>query len=614
MHTSQSFTRSIVFLAVWSVVLTTSARSDDRTTSTAKEQGLIAVLRSDAAPADKAVACKKLAIDGSSSAVHDLSDLLSDPQLSSWARIALEAIPGKDADEALRDAAESLDGILLVGVINSIGVRQDAEAVDALTTRLQEKNAQVASAAAVALGRIGNSAATQALRQALATAPADVRSAVAEGFVLCAEREHAAGKSEAATEIYDTIRNADVPKQRIIEATRGAILARNQAGVPLLLKTLRSPDKKLFQVALSTLREFPGSEVDLAVATELTNASPQRAALIIQALADRPDTVVLAEVLKAASQGDKQVRISAIDALRRVGDQSCLPVLLKIASADDADLANAAKVTLTGLPGANVDAQIVARLPGAEGKRYALLLRLIGQRRIEAVDALVKALDHTDPAIRSAALFALGETVNLNRLSILISQVESPKHPEDATQAQQALKVASIRMPDREQCTKKLVDAMKRSPSATKSILLEVVGAVGGSNALQTLADAAKSADPEHQDISTRLLGKWNSADAAPVLLDLAKTAPGQKYQIRALRGYLGIARKFPMTDQQRVEMCGKAMDVSSRTAEQQLVLEVLKLHPSRVALNLAIKAQQTPELKNEATAATEFIRQKLDN
>jgi HEAT repeat protein len=613
MVTTQSFTHLIVLLVAWSAVVTTPARSDDRTASPEKEKALIAVLRSDAFPAEKAIVCKKLAIDGSSDAVPDLAKLLSDPQLSSWARIALEAIPGKDADEALRGAAESLDGKLLVGTINSIGFRRDAKAVEMLTKRLQDKNAEVASAAAGALGRIGDDAATLALRQALATAPADVRSAIAEGCVLCAERLHVAGKSEAATEIYDEIRTADVPKQRVIEATRGAILARNQEGVPLLLKTLRSPDEKFFQIALSTIREFPGSEVDQAVAEELTSATAHRAALMVQAMADRTDTVVLAEVLKAASQGDKQVRISAIDALRRVGDQSCLTVLLKTANEDDANLANAARETLTGLPGMNVDAQIVARLAGAEGKSYALLLRLIGQRRIEAVEDLVEALDDNDPAIRSAALFALGETVNLKRLSILISQVVSPKHPEDAAQAQQALKTASIRMPDRQQCTKKLVSAMNHSPS-TKSILLEMVGAVGGSNALKTLADAAKSVDPEHQDISTRLLGKWNSVDAAPVLLDLAKTAPGQKYQIRALRGYIGIARKFPMTEQQRVEMCGAAMDAASRTEEQRLVLDLLKIHPSKESLNLAVKAQQIPELKEEATAASEFIAQKLNN
>jgi HEAT repeat protein len=67
-----------------------------------------------------------------------------------------------------------------------------------LTKQLQAKEADVASAAAVALGRIGNADATKVLRGSLAEAPAGVRSAVAEGCVLCAERLHADGNPAEA--------------------------------------------------------------------------------------------------------------------------------------------------------------------------------------------------------------------------------------------------------------------------------------------------------------------------------------------------------------------------------------------------------------------------------
>jgi HEAT repeat protein len=613
MHSTHSVTRSVILLAasfVMAAGLATAA--DDAGTSTEREQQLLSVLRSDAPAADKAITCKKLAIDGSSAAVPELAKLLSDPQLSSWARIALEAIPGAEADAALREAADSLQGTLLVGMINSIGVRRDAQAVDALSKRLQDSDAEVASAAAVALGRIGNDDATKSLRDALAAAPAKVRSAIAEGCVLCAERLLFAGKSDAAAEIYDEVRNAEVPMQRIVEATRGAILARNQDGVPLLLETLRSPEKKLFQLALSTAREFPGDQVDGALATELARATPQRAALIIQVMADRPATVQLAAVLDAASKGDKQVRLSAVNALRRVGDDSCLAVLLELAIAEDADLAQAAEQTLAELPGANVDSEIVAMLPKAKGSRYTLLLQLIGQRRIEAVNDVVKALDHPDAAVRGAALVALGETVSLQRLSLLIDQVVAPKYRDDAPIAQQALKTASVRMPERDACAAELALALKQAPAGTKTTLLEILSEVGGSNALQTLAKAAKGADAELQDAGSRLLGKWNSVDAAPVLLDLANTAPSAKYQVRALRGYIGIARKFTMPEPERAEMCRQAMEAAKRTDEKQLVLDVLQLHPSTAGLKLAITAKQDSELKNQATAATLAIAQKL--
>src|SRR5262245_54451296 len=227
MQTTRLFTCSLTFFAALVVLAATSAWADDAA-NTASEKDLLAVLRSDKPAADKALACKRLAIYGSGESVAYLAKLLSDPQLASWARIALEAIPGKASDEALRKAAESLEGKLLVGTINSIGVRRDAGATEGLIARLQDKDVEVASAAAVALGRIANAAAVKSLRGMLAPAPVKVRSAVAEGCVLCAERLHNEGKSAEAAAIYDEVRKAEVPKQRIIEATRGAILARKE--------------------------------------------------------------------------------------------------------------------------------------------------------------------------------------------------------------------------------------------------------------------------------------------------------------------------------------------------------------------------------------------------
>ncbi len=613
MHKHRQFARSFVFfIALIVMIAGPIGAQDSRKASAEKEKELLAVLRSSAPAADKAITCKLLAIHGSAEAVPELAKLLPNAQLSSWARIALEAIPGSAADEALRKAADSLEGKLLVGTINSIGVRRNANAVDTLTGHLQNKDAEVASAAAVALGHIGDAASMKALRSALAIDVAKVRSAVAEGCVLCAERLQAEGQSAEAAEIYDEVRNADVPKQRIIEATRGAILARGPAGIPLLLEQFRSPDKNLFQLALSTAREFPGGEVDQALGDELGRTTPERAALMIKAMADRPETVVLSAVLKAAGQGPKQVRLSAIDALSRVGDVSCLNTLLETALDADADLAQASKATLARIPGEQVDAQILARLPNAAGKNYPLLIEVVGQRRLDATDILLEAVKHSDKAVRSAALTALGETVALKDLSMLISQVMAPRHPEDALVAQQALRAASIRMPDREACAAKLTLALQRSPSSTKGIMLEILSDVGGAKSLETIGAAAHSDDPLLQDVGSRLLGKWNSLDAAPVLLDLAKTAPQEKYQIRALRGYIGIVRKFAMPQQQRAEMCQQAFNTARRTNEQKLVLNVLKLYPGAETFKLALNAMQVPELKPEATEAALVIAQKL--
>ena len=576
------------------------------------EPNLIQILRSDAPAAAKAPACKQLAIYGSEAAVPELAKLLADEQLASWSRIALEAIPGSAADEALRQAIPSLKGKLLVGVINSIGVRQDAGAVEVLIGRLQDQDVEVASAAAVALGHIGNTAAVRALQQSLAVAPAPIRTAIAEGCVLCAERLLVAGKRDEAIAVYDQVRKSEVPKQSVLEATRGAILARQSGGIALLLEQLKSSDKPFVQIGLSTARELSGSEVSPALSAELVGASPERAALLLHVLADRGDKTVLPAVLQAALSGPKAMRISALGVLPRLGDDTLVEPLLQLAAGEDAELAEAAKSAVAGLPGEKIDADLKSRLASAQDAASPLLIEIVGLRRIDSTPELIKLAGHSDASVRRAAFAALGATIGLKDLSVLISEVTAPKYPDDAEAARQALLAACIRMPEGDACAEQLALAMSSASAPTKGILLEVVGAMSGAKSLEIMGAAGKGGDPQLQEIVIRVLGKSLNLDAAPVLLDLAKTAPGANYQVNALRGYIRFARQFVKADAQRVEMCQQAWAIAQRLEEKKLVLEVLGRTQSMAALRMAVAATETPELKEDGTRVAMAIAQKI--
>ena len=104
-------------------------------------------------------------------------------------------------------------------------------------------------------------------------------------------------EAEEAAGLYDKVRKADVPKQRVVEATRGAILARQPGGIELLVEQLQSDDKVMFSLGLSTARELPGGQVTAALATELAKASSHRQAMLLLALADRTDEAVVPALL-----------------------------------------------------------------------------------------------------------------------------------------------------------------------------------------------------------------------------------------------------------------------------------------------------------------------------
>ncbi len=593
-----------------------------------KEQQLIDVLKADSPKAEKAITCKRLAIYGGKDSVDELAKLLPDGQLSSWARIALEAIPGPEADAALRDAMQKLGGRVLIGVINSVGIRRDAKAVDALAVRLKDSDAGVASAAALALGRIGNAPARKVLEQSLPISVSAVRSTVAEGCILSAERLLSEGKHDEAAKLYDKVRKADVPKQRIVEATRGAILARRSVGVPLLVEQLQSDDKAMFNIGLLAARELAGSETTEALVSLLSKATPKRRALLIVALAERDDPTVLPAMLKAAQEGPKVVRIAALGTMPSVGDASCVDTLLATAMDDDADLAQAAKDSLEKLPGKEVDADLAARLSRATGQKVRrILIELAGLRRIEATSELLKAADDPNVQTRAAALVALGATVGADKLAFLIERVVTPKKPEDAPAAQLALRAACIRMPDREACAAKLIAAMPQSDVPTECLMLEILGNVGGKKALTAVAAAAKSPaakspvaksplaklpDKRLQDTASRILGKWETVDAVPVLLDLAKTLPDGKFKVRAMRGYIRIIRQSKLPVPEKLTMCRKALSAARRVQEKKLVLDILPRFQTPDSLALATASITSSDIRDAAASAALAIAAKI--
>lgn len=610
--------RSLLFAVMLAFALPAVAGAQAPAGRTDKEREQIAILRAPAAADDmaaegkKALACKMLAIHGSADAVPDLAALLANERLSSWARIALEAIPDPAAGAALRAEAAKLSGRQLVGVIHSLGVRRDAAAVEMLAAKLADRDPAVASASAYALGMVGDAAATAALRKALPRADGKVRSAIAEACVVAADRLRGTGKGADAVAVYDEVRNADVPVQRKLEAIRGAILARGDAGVPLLAEQLRAADEKYFRLGLTVARELPAGAVDRALADELAKLPPARAALVVTAMADRPGSTDVATLVKAAGAGPKEIRVAALAALGQIGKPGAVATLLAGATDADADIAAAARGALAELRGAEVDAAIRDRLASADPGLLAVLLGLVGQRRIDAVPAVINAVNHADPTVRTAALKALGEIVDGERLGVLVERTVTPRSDAEGAAALAALNAASLRMPDREACAARLAGALGTAPVAVQVKLLEILGGVGGTKALQTVATAARSDSDEIRDASSRLLGEWMTADAAPVLLDLTKTAPGEKYQNRAMRGYIRIARQFDLPLDQRLEMCRKAWEAARQPAEQKMVLDVLRRYPAPSGLDMAVTAAGSDGVKAEARQAAASIAQKL--
>lgn len=581
--------------------------------SAEKAKQALAVLQSDAPPGEKAIACKRLAVFGGPEAVPTLAGLLSNADLASWARIPLEVIPGPAADDALREALGKLQGNLLIGVINSVGVRGDAKAVDTLVVHLKDADAGVASAAAASLGKIGGAAAAGALEAALASAPVNVRSTVAEGLVLCAERSASAGQAAEAVRVFEKIRQADVPKQRKLEATRGLILARQEQGLSTLLETLRSPDQAMFAIALRTARELPGRAVTQALAKELAGAPAERQSPILLAITDRRDELVWPAVLASASQGSKPLRLVAISALERFGNPAAGPVLIEGAADADKEIAKAASTALARLPGKSLDAEIAGRLPKSTGATRLALVQVAGQRRLVAAQPeLFKIAGDTEADVRNAAIKALGEIVGVSDLPALADLLGKAKSDDDVAEVEAALDSACTRLTDKPACAAPLLARLSASQPAARAAILRVLGTTATPESLAAVRGALKDGDKDVSEAAFRVLADWADPAALPALQEVLRGTATDTQRTLAMRGAVRLLGTANQPAASTVKSYADLLAQAKRADDRKLVLSGLGGVADPSALTLVEPLLADAAVRKEAEAALLGIAQNI--
>ncbi len=402
----------------------------------------------------------------------------------------------------------------------------------------------------------------------------------------------AEGDYSQAVKLYDFIREAGVRQQTMIEATRGAILARKSGGLPLLLEQLRSTEKARWEIGLQTARELPGTNVTAALAAEMSRSTPEHQPLLLLALAERNDPSALPAILQAARSGLKKVRLVAVGVLDRSGNPAALPVLLEVASGNDSELAQAAKSALGRLPGSGVDKEIMDRLSNADTRMRPVLLDIAGRRAMEqALPMLLKYADSDDPRTRVAALNAIGTMGTKREVAALVKLLQAQQSADKRADTEKAVLAISSRQA--ESCTPILLPLAQSSDTGLRLVALRALAAAGGPAALDAVRVATEDNDDTVRDEAVQTLVSWpntwpEDSKVADPLLALAKSAQKPEHQVLALRGFL----QFLLGDEklkpdEKLRRVNEALPLLNRPEDKRLAIAVIRQISKPDALEL---------------------------
>ena len=605
--------RSICSIAVLMLflVLPTVALPQQPLPAAGDESQLLATLNSDAKLFDKAKACQRLAIIGTSKSVPVVAKLLGHSGLSHYARLALEANPSSEVDQVFRDALAKLNGRQLVGVINSIATRKDRQAVDALVSLASRDDTEVAAAALSALGQLATPESIRAVQQALTDKPL-LRVTAADACLTAADRLLLTGKNAAALVILAALRKAELPKHINVASRLGQIRAGSQNVNELMNSYLRDKDLNLFRIGLELAHHLTDAKTTAELVKQLDALPPARQLLLMHALGDRGDASALPTVIGAADSDDVNMKIAAVRVLGMLGDGSVVSILLKAAVSDNEVLATTARDSLALLGGDDVDNQVANRLKNSDGQARLVLVDVAGRRGISRViPLLLKYVSSDDPQLRNSAIDGLGMTVGLKDFPQLLDQMLAMGSSPSAKPMKEALRKACQRMGDRDAASQVLLDRMSDAATAAQIELMDLLIYVGGQQALAGAQAAAEGDDTSAADAATRALGRWLTPDAAPLLLELAKSG-NPAYRVRCLRGYIRIIRQFGLRPGQRLQMSRKAFSAATRDEERKLVLDTLTRFPSVQGLRMVTPHLGNASLREDASKAAVAIAEKI--
>lgn len=472
---------------------------------------------------------RQLEYMGGAEAVEALTRVLNgaDAELKECARRALEKNPAPAASQSLRAALEKGgDTAWEIGLINSLGQRRDAGAVQLIAARL--KNAPAAWAAAQALGRIATPAALDLLRAEIGRNPA-----ASQALIEAANDRLAQGKDAEAKAIYVELYQPDHEAPVRAAALSG------------LLRTDRSTASRRIKEAL-TINEPRLQQIAIQAAAQGTAETQQTLEVLFPQMQPSAKVQILGvlnasaekTILSAGNDSEEAVRQAAIHAMGRVGGADSVTVLLTKASGESSPERALASTALTKISGTGALATLrKAAGDGAPKEKVAAMNALAGRQDAGALPVLLANAQGHDQPVRMAAWGALGKLASDQEMETL-GQMALQSQSEEAISA---LESAARRVKNPSGAAKKLM-AVAGNRENDVVALLPVFSVLGDERALAVAVKHAASGSNESQEKALAALSNWSNFKAVEPLLAIAMdpNSPEERY-LPALQGVIRL-------------------------------------------------------------------------
>lgn len=530
---------------------------------------------------------------GKDEVVGTLANYLTDAQLSGPAARALGKIGTAQATKALNQALSTATGEAQISLIEALGDAKVSDAVPAIERIAAGATGNLQKVVLYSLAQIGANSSVYTLSNATAKAnyTYDVTNATSSYLVYLERLVENGQKALAIKSATALLKSAISDKQTPTRTAALKILADAQGAlsVPSLQKAVASPAIQERVAALKLAQKFltPANTQQWIVA--LPRFKPEAQAEVIIMLGQADAKTALPALLKQLSSKISMVKIAAIGASAKIGQESVLKNLLDVLKNSSDDEVKAVKTALLSLKGDNVVNQVAAALPTQPANAQVALLEFLAARAADSkIDVVLGQLKNNNPSVKNAAFSALKRVSMPKDLPTLYELLGSISAPTELLATQEAITSALKGSGNTTQQTQLLLEQINNVSAEKKPAYLRVLANIGTRKALQFVSSSFANGSGLAQQAALSALANWSDVSAIPELHNIGKSTTDASFTEQAVAGIIRAVAASKQNPTQRVLSLREALSIAKTSAQKESVLKELVRNRTFNALLLA--------------------------
>jgi hypothetical protein len=546
----------------------------------------------------------QLLIVGKDDAVPALAKYLSDENLSDATAQALVKVNSTAANQALLQALPNSTGNSQLSIIKALGNAHYTDAAKPISAFVGKGDIKQDKVTLEALADIADPSSETVLTQAAEKAgfKYDVSNAT-NALVVYTQNLAAKGNKVIAERIAQNLHKKSTGDTRIaaLKILTDINPVKNNA---LLLAAALDSDPKYRAAALRYAKPSIKSPATAWIA-QLQKANAEQKAEIIRMFGDYNVTAALPQVLASLKSTDQHVRIAAITAAGKIGQEKVLPGLFLVLQKGTAEDIKAVQQAMLVMKGNTVTTQIAKAIPTTSAHGQVALVNVLAARAAhDKISVILPLVKSKDAGVKNAAFEGLKQVVEEDNLPQLFTLIREPNQPEETAQIQKAIIAAVASSTDKPKQTALVLQQMDQASAEQKSLYFNVLASLGDKSSLKAVSTAFNNGDAVSKKAALTALSQWSNTSASTELFRIAKESTDNTVQELALDGYIQSIVKSSSPAEQKILLLKNAMTVAKAATQKKAIIKGVEKNKTITGLFFAGKYLDDADVQQEAATA----------